>query len=87
MNEADKKYIALCDEVKRQAMRIMGTAHNGNADNAANLALSLADYVSTEREQTRMKQERAGTAAYDLSALKVDAATASNSETGWERED
>jgi hypothetical protein len=45
-----------------------------------NLCTESANIV----QQSRMRQERAG--GYDLDALRVDVTSASNSETGFERE-
>ena len=38
-------------------------------------------------QQGQMQQEQQGADRYDLTALRVDATAASNSETGWECED
>ena len=84
MTDADKKYIALCDEVNRRALQITGAGNNGRADRAADLALALCDYVCTEKHQLLMQRERVNAGAYDLTALHVDASVPSSSETGFE---
>ena len=49
-----------------------------------NLCTEAANIVN----RAQMQQEQAaGADRYDLGALRVDTASASNSETGWERED
>ena len=85
--EADRRFLELCQEVRRRAMRVYGAAGNGNADKAANLAIDLADYVGTQRQQFLMQQEQSAPDAYSLAALRVDTAVPSNSETGWERQE
>ena len=77
----------LCKEVNRRALRIYGQAGNGHASQAAAMALELSDYVSTQRQQVLMQQEQTAPDRFSLAALNVHAETASNSETGWERED
>ena len=47
--------------------------------------MNLMDAACDAKEAYKMQQEQAG--AYDLAALRVDVAAASNSETGWEREE
>lgn len=74
----------LCKEVNRRALRIYGQAGNGHASQAAEMALELSDYVSTQRQQVLMQQEQAG--SYDLAALQVNASVPSNSETIYEEE-
>ena len=83
--ELETEYLNFCKAVEADAMKIFGQAGIGNADNAANMAAALAQRALTQQNQYNMGREQAG--GYDLAALRVDAATASNSETGWERED
>ena len=88
MNEAaqaDQRFVELCQEVNRRALRIYGASNNGQTEWVAEMALSLSDYVSTARQQLGMKQEQGS--GYDLATLRVDYTAPSNSETGWEREE
>lgn len=48
-------------------------------------ALELLTEAGGIVHQRQMQQEQAG--GYNLASLKVNAETASNSETGWEREE
>ncbi len=84
--ELETAYIALCKTVERDAKRIVGMCGNGRTEAAGEAAVNLSQLGLTARLQYQMQQERAG-GNYDLTALQVDATSASNSETGWERED
>lgn len=82
--QIEQEYLAFCKAVEKDAMNIVGLAGNGRSREAAEAAISLAQRALTQRNQYAMKQETAG--EYDLKALQVDATSASNSETGWERD-
>lgn len=81
--QLETAYLALCRRVEADAMQIFGLAGVGRSDDAAEAAAALADHAATCKAQYAMQHEQGH---YDLSALKVDASTASNSETGWEQE-
>jgi hypothetical protein len=83
--ELEAEYLALCRAVQQDARRIVGLAGTGRADAAAEAAVALVQMARTREHQYTMQQEQAG--SYDLNALRVNAETPSNSETGWERED
>lgn len=84
--ELEREYLAFCKQVDDAAMNIFGAAGNGRSEDAANMAAALAQRALTQANQYRMRKEtQAG--GYDLSALKVDANTLTNSETAYERED
>jgi hypothetical protein len=74
----------LCKEVNRRALRIYGQAGNGQSEKAAELAIELSDYISTQRQQVLMQQEQTAPGRFDLTALKVNASVGSDSETGYE---
>jgi hypothetical protein len=80
-----EEYTAFIREVEERAKRVYGAAGNDNAYKAGILAAELVQFVMDARHQAKMQQETAG--GYDLTALRVDAAAPSNSETGWERLD
>ncbi len=84
--ELETAYLALCKRVEQDGRKIMGKAGAGYADAAAVAALALVDHAVDCRQQYQMQQEQTA-GAYDLGALRVDAAAASNSETGWEKDD
>jgi hypothetical protein len=83
--ELETAYLALCQKVQKDGMKIVGKAGAGYADAAGIAALALVDHACDCRQQYLMQLERA--AGYDLAALQVHADTQSNSETGWERDD
>ena len=82
--QIEQEYLAFCKAVEKDAMNIVGLAGNGRNREAAEAGIALAQRALTQRNQYAMQTEQAGT--YDLSALRVDTATASNSETGWEKD-
>lgn len=83
--ELEAEYLALCEMVVKSTRLIVGFAGAGRADDAGRAAVNLMDIAGNAKQRHLMQGEQSG--GYDLSALRVDAATASNSETGWERED
>jgi hypothetical protein len=83
--ELEAAYMALCKAVETDARHITGLCLSGRVDAAGEASAALVQRVRTTRLQHKMQQEvKSG---YDLATLRVDAASASNSETGWERED
>lgn len=85
--ELESAYIALCDTVLKNTQHIAGLCLAGRTDAAGRATVSLMDAAADAKQQYRMQQESSGTDRYDLTALRVDATSASNSETGWESED
>lgn len=81
-----KRYIALCDVVDMKAGRAYGHAGNGDAAAAADVCAELMQTVTSAKHQCLMQQEssRNNDGRYDLGALRVDAHTASHSETIYE---
>lgn len=88
----ETRYEAFCKDVYAQSRAIYGRCSNAKgihaerrASEAAELAAILMTTVQVARQQGQMQQEQAG--GYDLNALRVDVTSASNSETGFEREE
>jgi hypothetical protein len=84
--ELETAYIALCDTVLQDTQKIAGLCLAGRTDAAGRATVDLMDTAANAKEQYAMQQEQAAD-AYNLTTLRVDATTPSNSETGWERED
>ena len=83
--ELESAYLALCEDVERGLMRIVGLCGAKRIDDAGRVTADLLERVENVRIQYTMQQEQAG--SYDLAALSVNPSVPSNSETGWERED
>jgi len=74
-------------DVRRQCHEIMGAALAGNNERAGELAAALCTQATAVLEQSRMQQEAAA-GDYNLADLVavVNPATASNSETFFDRD-
>lgn len=84
--QIEQEYMDFCKAVEKDAMNIVGYAGNGRSREAAEAAIDLAQRALTQQCQYKMQQETTA-GNYDLAALRVDATSASNSETGWEKQD
>jgi hypothetical protein len=72
------------EHIRRECNRIMGAAAAGLPQRAGALAAALCTEAAGIVQAKKMEIEQAG--GYDLAALRVDAASASNSETPFEND-